>query len=305
MSRVCLPLCQRSWSELRPGHLGSPGVHWIEGPRGATTSCLSRDLLALGKDNKALCLDPELDAPLLEISISGEIYVIRLRAGLLPLAPPHPQIRRPPSPPSAPGGCRGRAASAELPATRFLAGWRLPEIRGGSVKPSISPLLPPFGAVLRWLGLEVRWCHMLLTQESRPLRPHAGRTQDRGTGTSPPGPNREQNVLFTSYGERRVRGYRRVWTPGPWHIDELGRSETGRLGSRQAAVHARLHASRRRPPEIARPSEALDSRCTGGLALGCQPGSLLGHPGWGGRGNTAALRERSPNASQSLNQLCG
>lgn len=87
---------------------------------------------------------------------------------------------------------------------------------------------------------------MLLTQESRPLRPHAGWTQDRGTGTSPPGPSREQNVLFTSYGERRVRGYRRVWTPGPWHIDERGRSETGRRGSRQAAVHARLHAPVRR-----------------------------------------------------------
>lgn len=47
------------------------------------------DSPALEKD-KALYVDPELDAPLPEMSISGEIRVFTLCAGFLPFASPVP-----------------------------------------------------------------------------------------------------------------------------------------------------------------------------------------------------------------------
>lgn len=54
------------------------------------TGCVYLDSPALEKHNKALGVDPELDAPLLQMSISGKIRVFTLCAGFLPFASPDP-----------------------------------------------------------------------------------------------------------------------------------------------------------------------------------------------------------------------
>lgn len=54
------------------------------------TGCVCLDSPALEKDNKALDVGPELDTPLLEMSVSGEICMFPLCAGFLPFDSPDP-----------------------------------------------------------------------------------------------------------------------------------------------------------------------------------------------------------------------